>query len=286
MHDWSIAIILLVFIVRGVLHPSTAGRRSACSFGKQMQDLQPKQKKIREKYAGDRQKLQQEMAKLWREEGVNPAGMLGVCRCCSSRRSGSRSTRVCTSCTSAPSPRSSVFQSISGGVALHGRPVEPDHFIPLPANMHFTLPLMGLISCDQHHAALARRGVLHAPEVPDAPDVGHAHTRAAEPAEDDQGHDRGHVPLHHVQRASSWRSTSSPTRPSRSSRTDPRIKKHNLLEVTKKPKRVQGSFMQKLQQIADKQQAIREQQKRIREGGPAPQEAGRRECRARDAGPQ
>ena len=46
-------------------------------FSKQMQALAPKQKAIQEKYKDDRVKMQQEMTRLMREEGVNYAGMLG-----------------------------------------------------------------------------------------------------------------------------------------------------------------------------------------------------------------
>lgn len=76
--DWAIAIIVLVVIVRTILHPVTKWSQIRMQrFAKQMQDMAPKQKKLQERYGNDRQKLQQEVAKLWREEGVNPAGMLG-----------------------------------------------------------------------------------------------------------------------------------------------------------------------------------------------------------------
>jgi YidC/Oxa1 family membrane protein insertase len=76
--DWSIAIILLVVIVRTLLHPVTRWSQIRMQrFGKQMQEMAPKQKKLQEKYAKEPQKLREETAKLWREEGVNPAGMLG-----------------------------------------------------------------------------------------------------------------------------------------------------------------------------------------------------------------
>ena len=76
--DWSLAIILLVVVVRTVLHPVTKWSQIRMQrFGKQMQGMAPKQKQIQERYKDDRQKLQQEMAKLWREEGVSPMGMLG-----------------------------------------------------------------------------------------------------------------------------------------------------------------------------------------------------------------
>lgn len=76
--DWAIAIIILVVLVRTALHPINRWSQVRMQrFAKQMQDMAPKQKKLQERYANDKQKLQQEMGKLWREEGVNPAGMLG-----------------------------------------------------------------------------------------------------------------------------------------------------------------------------------------------------------------
>lgn len=76
--DWAIAIIILVVIVRTVLHPVNRWSQVRMQrFAKQMQDMAPKQKKLQERYGSDKQKLQQEVGKLWREEGVNPAGMLG-----------------------------------------------------------------------------------------------------------------------------------------------------------------------------------------------------------------
>jgi len=76
--DWSLAIISLVLIVRTALHPITRWSQvRMLRFGKQMQALGPKMKKIQEKYKDDRRKLQEETARLYREEGINPAGMLG-----------------------------------------------------------------------------------------------------------------------------------------------------------------------------------------------------------------
>jgi YidC/Oxa1 family membrane protein insertase len=76
--DWAVSIIMLVIVVRSLLHPIT--RKSQISmlrFGKQMQKIAPKQQKIRERYKNDPKQMQTEMAKLMREEGVNPVGMLG-----------------------------------------------------------------------------------------------------------------------------------------------------------------------------------------------------------------
>lgn len=76
--DWAISIILLVFLVRSCLHPVTRWSQIRIQkFSVQMQAMAPKQKVIREKYKDDSKRQQQEMAKLWREEGINPAGMLG-----------------------------------------------------------------------------------------------------------------------------------------------------------------------------------------------------------------
>ena len=77
-HDWGLAIIFLVVVVRTVLHPVTRFAQIRMQrFGKQMQSLAPKQKAIQEKFRNDKQRMQQEMARLWREEGVSPAGFLG-----------------------------------------------------------------------------------------------------------------------------------------------------------------------------------------------------------------
>ena len=76
--DWALSIILLVVCVRTVLHPITRwSQLRMLIFGKQMQGMAPKQKIIQEKYKDDKQRLQQEMSKLWREEGISPAGFLG-----------------------------------------------------------------------------------------------------------------------------------------------------------------------------------------------------------------
>lgn len=76
--DWALAIILLVIIVRTILHPVTRWSQIRVQrFAKQMQEVGPKQKKLQEKFKDDPKRLQQETAKLWKEEGISPAGMLG-----------------------------------------------------------------------------------------------------------------------------------------------------------------------------------------------------------------
>ncbi len=76
--DWALSIILLVVCVRTLLHPITRWSQIKMQrFGKQMQGMAPKQKKIQERYKDDAVKMREEMGKLWREEGVSPAGFLG-----------------------------------------------------------------------------------------------------------------------------------------------------------------------------------------------------------------
>lgn len=76
--DWALAVIVLVIIVRSILHPITKWSQIRMQrFAKQMQEVAPKQKKLQERYKDDPQRLRTEMARLWREEGVSPAGMLG-----------------------------------------------------------------------------------------------------------------------------------------------------------------------------------------------------------------
>ncbi len=78
LRDWAMAIIFLVLVVRTILHPVTKWSQIRMArFGKQMGAVGPKQKQLQEKYKSDPKKLQEETAKLWREEGISPTGMLG-----------------------------------------------------------------------------------------------------------------------------------------------------------------------------------------------------------------
>ena len=77
-NDWALAIVVLVFIVRGILHPVQHWSQVRTQrFAKQMQSMAPKQKKLQERYKDDKAALQKEMAKLWREEGITPASFVG-----------------------------------------------------------------------------------------------------------------------------------------------------------------------------------------------------------------
>ncbi|MBT0670367.1 membrane protein insertase YidC [Novosphingobium profundi] len=72
--NFGVAIILLTAIVRGVMFP--IAQRGFASMAA-MRAVQPKMKAIQERYKDDKQKQQQEVMKLYKEEGVNPlAGCL------------------------------------------------------------------------------------------------------------------------------------------------------------------------------------------------------------------
>jgi len=74
--DWGVAIIILVLVVRTILHPITKKSQiNMMKFGKQMQAMQPELERLKKKYKDDQSKLNQEMMKLYREKGVNPAAM-------------------------------------------------------------------------------------------------------------------------------------------------------------------------------------------------------------------
>jgi YidC/Oxa1 family membrane protein insertase len=69
--NYGWAIILFTILMRLILYPLM--RKQFHSMAK-MQRLQPKLKKIQERYKDDKQLLQQRMMELYRKEGVNPMG--------------------------------------------------------------------------------------------------------------------------------------------------------------------------------------------------------------------
>ncbi len=74
--DWGLAIIVLVIVVRALLHPITKRSQiNMMKFGKQMQTLQPEMERLKRKHKDNQQKLNQEMMKLYKDKGVNPAAM-------------------------------------------------------------------------------------------------------------------------------------------------------------------------------------------------------------------
>lgn len=79
VRDWGLAIIILVLCVRSLLHPLTKkGQISMQKTTRRMSKLQPELQKIREKYADDQKRIQQETMRMYKEHNVNPAGCLGV----------------------------------------------------------------------------------------------------------------------------------------------------------------------------------------------------------------
>src|SRR3970040_2560057 len=64
------AIIALTVIIRFILYPFTA---SQIRTSRKMQDLAPHLSNLKEKHKDDKKKHQEEMMKLYKEHGVNPA---------------------------------------------------------------------------------------------------------------------------------------------------------------------------------------------------------------------
>lgn len=67
--NYGVAIILLTLVIKLVLYPLTVKQVRGM---KAMQELQPKMKDLQEKYKGNPEKLNKEMAILYKESGVNP----------------------------------------------------------------------------------------------------------------------------------------------------------------------------------------------------------------------
>lgn len=79
-HNWGLAIIILVLVVRVILHPLTKKSQIGMSrMQVKMVELQPKIDEVKKKYANDKTKMNQEMMALYRKEGVNPAGNMMSC---------------------------------------------------------------------------------------------------------------------------------------------------------------------------------------------------------------
>src|SRR5215210_5457240 len=68
---WWLSIVLLTVIVRSLLFPLTVKQVRSM---RAMQDLKPHMDRIRAQFKDNRQRQQEEMAKLYQEQGVNPLG--------------------------------------------------------------------------------------------------------------------------------------------------------------------------------------------------------------------
>jgi YidC/Oxa1 family membrane protein insertase len=71
IHSFGVAIILLTVAVRTLLLPLSIKQTKSM---REMQVIQPEVKKLQTKHKNDRQKLNEEMMKLYKEHGVNPFG--------------------------------------------------------------------------------------------------------------------------------------------------------------------------------------------------------------------
>lgn len=69
--NWGLAIICVTLVVKGCLYPLTKAQYTSMA---KMRMLQPKIQEMRERYGEDRQRMSQEMMKLYKEEKVNPLG--------------------------------------------------------------------------------------------------------------------------------------------------------------------------------------------------------------------
>jgi len=69
--SWAISIILLTIIVRVVLIPLTIKQYTSM---RAMQKIQPKIKEVQKKFKDDKQKLNEELTRLYKEHKVNPFG--------------------------------------------------------------------------------------------------------------------------------------------------------------------------------------------------------------------
>lgn len=68
-HNYGVAIILLTIVIKILFHPLTRKQFQAM---KEMQKLQPKLQALREKYKGDRERLNREMMDFYRTHKINP----------------------------------------------------------------------------------------------------------------------------------------------------------------------------------------------------------------------
>lgn len=146
--DWAVSILLLVVLVRGCLHPVTRWSQIRVQrFSVQMQAMAPKQKAIREKYKDDSKKQQAEMSKLWREEGISPAGMLGCLPMFlqSPVWIALYATLFFASELRHEAAFYGVFQNVFGWGFMNDLSA-PDGAIPLPAGMHFSFAMWGSVT--------------------------------------------------------------------------------------------------------------------------------------------
>jgi len=71
VHNWGTAIILLTVIVKLAFYPLSAASYKSMA---QMRKLTPRLQHIKERFGDDRQKLHEQMMKVYQEEKINPLG--------------------------------------------------------------------------------------------------------------------------------------------------------------------------------------------------------------------
>ncbi|QLB39917.1 membrane protein insertase YidC [Mannheimia pernigra] len=69
--NWGLAIIGVTIVVKSLLYPLTKAQYTSMA---KMRMLQPKIQEMRDRFGDDRQRMSQEMMKLYKEEKVNPMG--------------------------------------------------------------------------------------------------------------------------------------------------------------------------------------------------------------------
>jgi YidC/Oxa1 family membrane protein insertase len=78
--SWGLAIMGLTLLVRLCLHPLNRRQQaSMMRYQKKMNAVKPQMDAIKERFGTDRMRMNQEMQKLFKEEGINPAQMMGGC---------------------------------------------------------------------------------------------------------------------------------------------------------------------------------------------------------------
>ena len=71
VYNWGLAIICVTLVVKAILYPLTKAQYTSMA---KMRMLQPKLQEMRERFGEDRQRMSQEMMKLYKDEKVNPLG--------------------------------------------------------------------------------------------------------------------------------------------------------------------------------------------------------------------
>ncbi|MEG9533106.1 membrane protein insertase YidC [Mannheimia indoligenes] len=71
VNNWGLAIIGVTIVVKTILYPLTKAQYTSMA---KMRMLQPRITEMRERFGDDRQRMSQEMMKLYKEEKVNPMG--------------------------------------------------------------------------------------------------------------------------------------------------------------------------------------------------------------------